>query len=312
MIFKPEFVVPSSLRYNAVVVSNLPLNADVLGLDPVRLPSDGRVPIYRPADVVVIHNTQDFALPNPVVAGATYSVGRTNLSEVWLVDQLGVKVNANQFIYSLANGTVTMGAELLLSGLSQPLIAKHRVEDLALLSDVQINGQLTLTAPLTRQYPANTSFVSSAILFGDMNARVELVHDLATFSTWTDVIGTGATAQFNDIDYPIEVLNNGALKERWRINFTSTSAFQVIGENLGVIATGSTGTDCAPVNLLTGNPYFIIRATGWGAGWATGNQLRFNTIGAVAPIWIARTVLPGATLDGDSFSVQVRGDVDAA
>ena len=32
---------------------------------------------------------------------------------------------------------------------------------------------------------------------------------------------------------------------------------------------------------------------------------------AAAPIWIARTVLPGATLAGDSFSMQVRGDVDA-
>jgi len=38
--------------------------------------------------------------------------------------------------------------------------------------------------------------------------------------------------------------------------------------------------------------------------------LRFNTIGAAAPIWLARTVLPGATLVGDSFDAQLRGDVD--
>jgi hypothetical protein len=310
-IFKPEAVVPSSLRYNAVVIASLPLNADLLGLDPVRLPSDGRVPIYRPADVVVIHNTDAFTLPNPVTTGSTYSVGRTGLSELWLEDQNGVKVGANQYIYSLNNGTVTMGAELSLAGLAQPLIAKHRVEDLGLVTDVQINGQLTLAAPLSRAYPAGETWVSSAIPFGDIAGRVTNVFDLLAFTSWSDTAGTGAAAQFNDIDYPIEVLNNGAVNERWRINFTSTTAFQVIGENLGVIATGTTSADCSPVNALTGNPYFVIRANGWGGGWAAGNQLRFNTVAAAVPIWIARTVLPGATLDGDAFSIQVRGDVDA-
>lgn len=310
-IFAPELIIPATLRYNAVVIANLPLNADILGLDPVRLPADGKVPIYRPADVVVIHNTDSFTLPNPAVASAVYSVGRTNLSEVWVADQNGVKINPDQYVASLTAGTITMSAALNLTGLVQPLIVKHRVEDLALVSDVQINGQLTLSAPLTRSYPANTSFVSSAILFGDMNARVENVFDLLSFASWSNTPGTGATAQFNDIDFPIEILNNGGLTERWRINFTSTTAFQVVGENLGVIATGNTTQDCSPTNALTGLPYFVIRANGWGSGWSAGNQLRFNTVGAAAPIWIARTVLPGATLEGDSFSLQMRGDVDA-
>lgn len=311
MVFKPTLIIPSTLAYNAVVVANLPLNADLLGLDPVRLPMDGRVPVFRPADVVVIHNTQSFALPNPAVAGATYSVGRTDLSELWLVDQAGARINGDQYSVSLEDGSVTMSASLSLGGAVQPLIAKHRVEELALLSDVQINGQLTVSAPLSRQYPAGSSFVSSALLFGDMNARVVGVHDLLAFSAWSDTPGQGAAAQYNDIDYPIEVLNNGALTERWRINFTNATTFQVIGENLGVIATGSVATDCAPTNQLTGNPYFVIRAAGWGAGWSAGNQLRFNTVGAAAPIWIARTILPGASLEGDSFSLQMRGDVDA-
>jgi len=84
----------------------------------------------------------------------------------------------------------------------------------------------------------------------------------------------------------------------------------VIGENTGQIATGTTSVDCIVNSPLTGLPYFNIRAAGWGSGWATGNQLRFNTIGANAPIWIARTILGGATLDGDAFTVEVRGDTD--
>ena len=81
-VWKPDKVIPGTLPLQrASCCRNLPLNADILGLDPVRLPSDGRVPIYRPADVVVIHNTKSYALPNPAVAGATYNVGRANLSE---------------------------------------------------------------------------------------------------------------------------------------------------------------------------------------------------------------------------------------
>ena len=309
-IFKPEPIQPNTLTFSCVVLSNLPLNADILGLDPVRLPMDGRVPIYHPADVVVIHNTDQTVLTNPVVADTTYAAGRTDLAEIWVVDQNGTKLTAGQYAYDLAAGTITLAADFTAGALVQPLIIKHRVEDMSLVTDVQINGQLTLASPLTRDYPLD-SFVSSALLFGDMNGRVTNLFDLLSFSAWSDTPGTGATAQFNNIDYPVEVLNNGSVTERWRINFTSTTAFQVIGENLGVIATGTTAADCSPANQLTGQPYFVIRAGGWGAGWSAGNQLRFNTISAAAPIWIARTILPGATLEGDSFSMQMRGDVDA-
>ena len=312
MIWRPLEVMPGTIRYNCVVLSNLPLNADILGLDPVRLPSDGRVPIYRPADVVVIHNTKGYALPNPAVAGATYDVGRGALSDLWLVDAVGTRVPTTHYVPDLAAGTVTMDAALDLTGIPQPLTARHRIEELNLLSDVQIDGQLSLTGQLQRDYDGDT-LVSSALLFGDMFARVTGVFDQVTWTgAWSDArIGANATGEYNTIDYPLEVLNNGAVTERWRVNFTSAAAFQVIGENLGVIASGTTAADVIPVNALTGLPYFTLRAAGWGAGWAQGNQLRFNTIGATAPVWIARTVLPGATLNGDSMDIQLRGDVDA-
>lgn len=310
-VWRPREVFPSTIRYNAVVLSNLPLNAEILGLDPIRLPSDGRVPIYRGADVVVIHNTKNLELPNPAVAGATYDADRTVLSEGWLLDAAGARVASSKYAVNLAAGTVTMAADLDLTGVPQPLKFRHRIEELNLLSDVQINGQLSLTGPLSRDFDED-SFVSSALLFGDMFARVTGVFDQVTFTgVWSDSrIGSNATGEYNTVDYPIEVLNNGAVTERWRINFTSGGAYQVIGENLGVIATGTTAADCAPVNTLTGQTYFILRAAGWGAGWAAQNNLRFNTIGATAPIWAARTVLPGATINGDRIDVQLRGDVD--
>ena len=310
-IWKPIAVVPSTISYSCVVLTNLPLNADILGLDPVRLPSDGRVPVYRAADVVVIHNTKSFTLPNPAVAGTTYLVGRTDLSELWVLDANGAIVATTHYAANLAAGTITMAADLALGATPQPLVARHRVEELNLLSDVQINGQLSLTGPLTRDFDTDT-LVSSALLFGDMFARITGVFDQSTWDgVWSNSLrGAQATGQYNTVDYPITVFNNGAVTERWRINFTSSTAFQLIGENLGVIASGTTSADLTPTNPLTGLPYFTLRAAGWGAGWAAGNQLRFNSVGATAPIWISRTVLPGATLSGDSLDLQLRGDVD--
>lgn len=93
-IWQPYPVIAVTASYNGVVLANLPLNADLLGLDPVRLPMDGRVPIYRPADVAVLHNTAEYAIPhNPPQANQTYNVGRTDVAEMWLTDSTGRKLH---------------------------------------------------------------------------------------------------------------------------------------------------------------------------------------------------------------------------
>lgn len=310
MIWKPRNILPGTLRYSAVVLSNLPLNADQLGIDPVRLPSDGRVQIYRPADVNVLHHTASYNAGTPE-AGGTFNVGRTNLSLCWLEDSERKKLAESLYTVDLATGVVTMAADLSLSGYVPPIAAKHRIEEMVLLSDVQINGQISLTAPLTRGFPLG-SCLSGALLYGDLQARATNLFDQQTWTgVWQGtVIGSGATAQYNDVDYPVEVLNNGAVTERWRLSFTSPTSFQIIGENLGVIGTGTTSADVQPVNALTTLPYFTLRAAGFGSGWAAGNQIRFDTVAAAPPTWLARTVLPGATLSGDSFDAQLRCDVD--
>lgn len=310
MIFEPREVLPGTLRYSAVVLSNLPLDAEILGLDPVRLPSDGRVPIYRPADVVVLHHTDTYNAGTPT-EGAVLNVGRGELSLCWLEDSARKKLAPDLYDVNLVTGAVTLATPLDLTGYAPPIAVRHRIEEMGLLSDVQINGQLTLSAPLLRSFPLG-SYASGALLYGDLQARVTNLFDQETWTNeWSSaLIGNGATAQYNDIDWPVEVLNHSAVTERWRIRFTSTTAFQVIGENLGVIATGTTSADISVDNALTGLPYFVLRKNGWGSGWSVGNQLRFDTISAAPPTWLARTILPGATLAGDSFDAQLRGDVD--
>lgn len=312
-VWKPTLVLPDTFRYSAVVTANVSLDSTILGVDPVRLPLDGRIPMVRPADVAVIHNTQEYTLANPAVAGHTYSVGRTGLTDLWLVDDKGVRVSFDLYTVDLDNGTVTMASPLNLTGIEQPLRAKHRISDMVMVADALINGQVDVASEITHNYPVDGTYFSTALLFGDLYARVSNLFDQATWlGKWADELeGSESTSEYNNILYPIEVVNNGAVTERWRLSFTSSTVFQCIGENAGLIATGTIGQHFGPINPLTGEPYFVIRLGGWGSGWSVGNQLRFNTYAASAPIWLARTILPGASLTGDSIDIQLRGDVDA-
>lgn len=308
MIFKPKLVDPMTVQYNTVVTSTLPLDSSVLGIDPVRLPIDGRVPIVRAGDVVVIHHTTR-RTPENVTNGQTVNVGRTRLSRLRVFGSTGVQITSG-FTADLDAGTVNFTN---VAGYSQPVTIEHRIEDMALVSDAQLNGSLRLSRPLTHDFPVG-SFVSSALVIGDMKARVPVVFDQATWNgaTWQDsVTGSAATATYNDALAPITVTNSGAITERWVVQFTNANTFQIIGEHVGVIATGNTATDCSPINPATGEPYFTIRAIGWGSGWSVGNILRLNTIGALVPVWISRTIQQGvATTQDDSFTVLVRGDID--
>ena len=151
-------------------------------------------------------------------------------------------------------------------------------------------------------------------LTGTLFARVSRLFDQQTWdqSTWADAVdGDPAPATYNASLSPIEVTNLGALTERWVLRFTSSTAFQIIGEHVGNIGTGSTSVDCAPINPIAGVPYFTVRADGWGAGWAVGNIVRLNTVGAIYPFAAIRTVQQGPAAGIDySFELLGRGDID--
>ncbi|MFA5172689.1 MAG: hypothetical protein WC426_14095, partial [Sulfuriferula sp.] len=308
-VWTPTECMPDTLRFSAVVLTQLPLDPTLLGLDPVRLPKDGRVPIYRPGDVVVILNTKDDSAAT-LSAGQSIQLSRTDLAVVSILDAHGVRLDPSLFTADLPTGVVTMANPLDLSNYTAPFKIRHRIEEMNLVGGTQIDGTLELSSPLQYNHDS-TSYVASALLFGDMQAAYTNLFDQATWTNvWSDVlIGSMAAATYDDLNHPIEVLNNGAVTERWRINFTSSTAFQVVGEKLGILATGDTSTDVQIINQLTGQAYFTLRAAGWGLGWAAGNQLRFNTIGAAAPVWLARTVLAGASVTSDSFSIEHRGDI---
>jgi hypothetical protein len=296
-----------TLRYNATAYTYLPLDADILGLDPVRLPQDGRVPIFRAGEFAVVGHTGEITAT--VSNGQTIDCGRVRLSRVRFVGADGVVIHTG-YTADLEAGTVSI---VNVSGWAQPVTIQHRIEDMALVREAQIGGRLTFTRPLTHVYPVG-SYVSSALVAGDLFARVSHVFDQATWNgTWTDsVVGSAALATFNSAANPIVVTNRGALTERWLVRFTNTTSFEVVGEHVGLIAVGNTSTDCAPVNPNNGAAYFTIPAAGWGAGWSQGNVLRINTIGSEYSFWEVLTVQQGPeTVPNHRFTTLLRGDVNA-
>jgi hypothetical protein len=312
-VWRPEPVYADSLTYACVVYSYIPLSASLLGLNPVRLPSDGRVPIVKAGDVVVIHNTATMAISGTPTGGQTITLPRAADSvEIYDSSEPPLRVPSSMYAHSVGSATITNDAvNNAFSAYTMPLVAMHKFEDMVLVSGTQINGQLTLARGVTNSYPVSGTFVSSALLFGDLQARY---YGLFDQKTWTnefsnDLIGDAANASFNEIDYPIQVLNSGAVTERWALVFDGTDHFNIIAEKRGVVGSGYITNDCQPVNLATSKPYFFIDYRGWGSGWAAGNVLRFNTNGASADAWAVRTTLQGPETEPyDHFTLNPRGD----
>ncbi|MBY0464096.1 MAG: hypothetical protein K2W33_04055, partial [Burkholderiales bacterium] len=305
----PALIRTASVRYSAVAYTYLPLDAAVLGLDPVRLPSDGRVPVFKAGRVVVIHNTVKMS-PATVSNSQTVNCGRTRLARIRVFGSDGLEIISG-FTKNLDAGTITFTN---VAGYSQPVVVEHRIEDEALCAEAQITGDLRLTRPLTHDFPADTSYVSSALVKGTLQAAAQ---DSFAQETWTNVwsdsrIGPPILPQYNDTTNPIAVTNAGAITERWLLQFTNNTEFNVIGEEVGQIITGNTATMLAPVNPATGVPYFTLQPAGWGSGWVAGNVLRFNTVGAGFPLWVSRTVMqsPSAPPGTDQMTISIRGDID--
>jgi len=280
---------------------------ELWGINPALFASDGTVPILHLNDVVVLQNTVEIAATT-YSNGNTVNCGRTGLSNVRIVGTNNAGILTGWTVDKVT-GVVTITS---IAGWAQPVRIRHSIEHVAVASQVT-SSTVTLNRALTRQF-ASGSVLSSALVVGDMAARAGLSFSQGSWtSVWSDTrIGDPITPQYQQISNPIVVSNLGSATERWAIIFTSASAFRLVGESLGQIATGDINSSFAPVNPATGTPYFTIAATGWGSGWANGNVLRFNTSGGNEPVWMARVVRPSApNSNADSLTIAVRGDIDA-
>jgi len=297
-IFRPKPVAPNTIRFNSVIYNYLPLSEEIIGLDLIRLPSNGKVPKYRAGDILVIHEPFSFATTPPLIADQVVNLPHTFIGKntIYLVDDVGAVIpETGYYTVDEELGTVTMDSALDLTGFIEPLVVHYRLDDMQICTGVQIDGTLDLLSPFAQDFSTN-AFVSTAVIFGDLFSKIEYFFSQKTWSNnWANArSGEDSTAKYNLLQYPIFIQNKNAIKERWALVFTNTTTFNIIGETVGVIGTGNISSDTSPLNPQTLEPYWVIYTAGMGGGWAAGNVIRFNTRAAAAPIWIFRSMEAGA------------------
>ena len=290
---------------------NLPLTstADLHGLTESVFATDGTVPIFRVGDVVVLQNNVSIAAAT-YANGNTVNCGRTDLASVRLIGANGASILTGWTV-DLVTGIVSISS---ISGWSQPVVVRHTIEHMAVVSSLPSAQSVALNRALTRSF-ASGSVLASAMVLGDLAVWASAAFSQSTWAgVWSDSrIGSAISAQYQQLSNPLVMRSDGAINERWAIIFTTSTQFNLVGETLGQIVTGGTvNTDLVPINPATSQPYFTLAALGWGSGWSAGNVLRFNTRGANSPAWVARVVRPSApSASADSLTLAIRGDINA-
>ncbi|MCP1659347.1 hypothetical protein [Neisseria perflava] len=306
---------PETLRYNCVTQDNIPLDSDIIGIDAVRLPADGKVPVFRKGDMIVIGNRLKQDLGSAFTSGQVIQLERKNLDRMCLLDANGEHVLAEKYSVDLETGVLTMAEPLSLADYTLPLTAVLAWEEENRITGVDISGRLKLQFAVSRDYPLENTYVSSALIGGDLLVRATDPFSQNTWdNVWSDSLrGTAILAQLDVKNYPITLTSSGAINERWLIQFISATQFQLYGENLGLVAQADIYTDLAPANPATGKPYFSLQAAAFGGGWAAKNCIRFNTFGTPLPVWVLRAVQPSAArqTERDGFTACLRGNTVA-
>lgn len=310
-VFKPEPVLADSIRFNAVAYKAVPLNADQIGLNPVRLPQNGKVRWIRAGDAAVVG--RKWKTTATVSNGQSVGLGHSASRVYVMLKDSNTPVPAASYTADFEVGSVLFNN--VTANTEVDVWAAYEV--LAQVTEVDISGRVKLnrSIPAGESFTANEAYVATVINHGTKFARVSHKFEQKTWTgKWQDSIdGDAPLAKYNAVQSPITVTNAGALTERWLIRFISSTRFQCIGENVGVVGEGDITSDYAPQNPAAPQqqPYFTISAAGWGQGWGAGECVRFNTVGALNAIAVIQCVNPGepTTID-HRFEMVVGCNVD--
>jgi hypothetical protein len=323
-VWQPLPVYADALLYDCTTLQRAVLADAVIGVDTARIPG-GRIDHVRKGDVVMLHHTDSLEVATPE-AGAAVECGRELLERVWVKDATGADVPAvlTDTDAELDAGVVHWVDPLDLTGFTGPYTVHHRISDRGTVSDVdRINKTVTLrvasgvggTSGTTHAYPSSGAYFSSLLYMGDMGVAdsPEPWAQAQWGGVWSDsLIGSPADRAYDYLTYPIELTNKGStLKAGVALVFESDGLhYRCYIEGIGIIDTGiSIATDYAPINPVTGVPYFTIKGnTGgqepWGAApWPYLSCLRFQLQPSTYPAQAIRCVQPSAVASGTDHAV---------
>ncbi len=182
--WQPVLVFPETITYNADAYTYLPIDSNVVKIDTVRLPQDGRVPIFRRGDSILIRNAQTDNLGSAFTGGQTINLSRNDVDRISLLDADNKPVLGELWDYDLDAGSITFKTSIDLSSYKMPLKAIHAQEQRNRIVDLDIDGSLSLLFAANRNYPIENTYVSSLLIGDDLAVRVSVPF---TQRSWNNV-----------------------------------------------------------------------------------------------------------------------------
>lgn len=131
--------------------------------------------------------------------------------------------------------------------------------------------------------------------YSNSNTRVASVYEAGNVSASYGGFSVASTAGlYNDTTNPIVLNGKGAIEQTWTLTFATATAFDISGNTLGAIGSGSVGAGASPNNPDASYPYFTLASGGFSGTFVAGDTITFTTHPASVPIWLKRIVPAGA------------------
>lgn len=189
-----------------------------------------------------------------------------------------------------ANHTFEEGDTIRISDMADVSSLSGSQEYVTIDSPPSVLGDVVsfdITPALANGYAASNTRVMNVYAPGDLYTSGELKAEVEAV-----VVASGATGTFDDAYLLGD--NAGGIEEDWTVTFTSTTAFGIVGANVGSVGSGTVGSGAAPNNPDYGEPYFTIQAAGFGGTFQAGDTITFTTHPSAIPVWLKRVTPAGA------------------
>ena len=120
-----------------------------------------------------------------------------------------------------------------------------------------------------------------------------IVDTTNTNPSFSNVVKSFVGSTYDETTYPVLVENLSCIEQTVTLTFTSATAFTVISDKLGALASGNVSSDYAPMNADFALPYFTLQAAGWGGTHTAGESLQFQVHPAAVPIYVIQKFAAG-------------------
>ena len=181
-------------------------------------------------------------------------------------------------------------------------VGNAEIVQIAAAPPVSVLGDVVtipLATGLVNGYAAATpTYVSSIIQAGNL---------LPNFDNF--LVTSVGSGDYDEITNPLPLSNRATIEQLWTATFSGATNFDVIGDIVGSVGSGSTAGDFSPNNPDWALPYFTLESAAFSGVWQAGDTIVFETHPGASPVWHERVIPAGAaSISGNSIFAVFDGE----